>query len=71
MGKIIYKPHCGKCDAVIDQEVAYKKVNLFHHMSLQRYIDFMGTYIDIEPNRCTHCGNVFETIEIPMPREEK
>ena len=55
MGTIIYKPHCGKCGAIINQEIAY--------------IRYDGGFIETEPYKCTYCGEIFETIEIPMPKE--
>lgn len=64
MGKIIYKPHCGKCGAIIDQEVTYKKdleaitKNRLH-----------SGYFTVDPYRCACCGEVFNTIEIPIPKE--
>lgn len=62
MGEIVYKPHCGKCGAIIEPKVKYMTVAV-----LCRF----GKFIDIEPNRCPYCGEVFETIEIPMPEEIK
>lgn len=58
MGIIIYKPHCSKCGAIIDQ-VTYRKITE------------LGNFIDIEPSRCPRCREVFETIEIPIPEEKK
>ena len=62
MGTILYKPHCGKCGAIIDQEVTYSKIMLKDYL-------YAGGFIDIEPYRCACCGEVFETIEIPIPKE--
>lgn len=55
MATIIYKPHCGKCGAIINQKVTY--------------IRYDGGFIDTEPSKCAYCGEVFGTIEIPIPEE--
>lgn len=65
MGKIVYKPHCGKCGAIIEQEVTYREIAQMLHGSRR-----IGRFIDIEPNKCPCCREVFGTIEIPMPKEE-
>lgn len=62
MGTIIYKPHCGKCGAIINQKVIYREVKEEICKNCLSY------FVDIEPDRCAHCGNVFETIEIPIPK---
>lgn len=64
MGTIIYKPHCGKCGAIINQKVRYREID----DEIVKNRLYGGYYIDIEPNRCAHCGNVFGTIEIPIPK---
>lgn len=65
MGAIIYKPHCSKCGAVINQEITYKIVGEIGKTHL------FGRYlVGINPIKCARCGEVFETIEIPMPKEE-
>jgi hypothetical protein len=66
MGTIIYKPHCAKCGALINDEVGYhKRITIEHNM---------GNYLnrepyDIQPNRCKVCGEYFSTIEIRHPTE--
>ena len=64
MGTIIYKPHCGKCGAIINQQVRYRNMKDEVTKNL-----WGGYFIDIEPNRCACCGEVFGTIEIPIPKE--
>lgn len=63
MGIIIYKPHCGKCGAIINQKITYRKV------AIAKDRLYGGCFIDIKPNRCACCGEVFETIEILIPEE--
>lgn len=63
MGTIIYKPHCSKCGAIINQKVTYRKA--VEEVAKNR----LYYYIDVEPNRCACCGEVFGTIVIPMPKE--
>jgi len=65
MGTIIYKPHCGKCGAIITQEITYRRVA----EEIAKNCLYSGYFIDIEPNRCPCCGEVFGTIEIPIPKE--
>lgn len=62
MGAIIYKPHCGKCGAIINQQVRYRNMKIEVTKNLL-------SYIDIKPNRCACCGEVFHTMEISMPKE--
>lgn len=64
MGTIIYKPHCGKCGAIINQKVRYREIE--DEIVKDRL--YSGYFIDIEPNRCACCGEVFGTIEIPIPK---
>ena len=66
MGTIIYKPHCGKCGAIINQKVTYRGIA----EEIKRANSYSGCFISIEPNRCACCGEVFGTIEIPLPKEE-
>ena len=65
MGTIIYKPHCARCGATINEEVIYRK----HETRIAKNFLYSGGFIEIEPNRCENCGEVFETIEIPIPKE--
>lgn len=65
MGAIIYKPHCAKCGALINDEVIYKKLE---PLIGNRYM-YPYNFIEIEPNRCESCGEWFEGIEVPLPKE--
>ena len=47
MGTIIYKPHCGKCGAIINQKVRYREID----DEIVKNRLYGGYYIDIEPNR--------------------
>ena len=67
MGTIIYKPHCAKCGAIINEEVTYSKLE----MGIAKNFLYSGGLIEIEPNRCESCGEWFETIEVPIPQERK
>ena len=51
--KIIYKPHCGKCGFPIDTS------------------EYEITYQDVYvyPNKCAHCGTIFDSIEIRLPKQ--
>lgn len=68
MGTIIYKPHCAKCGAIINDEVTYRRLETRIKNS---YLLHYSGLIEIEPNRCASCGEVFETIEVPMPKESE
>ena len=63
---IVYKPHCGKCGFPIDtseHKIVYQ--NVYEKATEVMLARKVGT--NIYPNRCPHCGTVFESIEIPMP----
>lgn len=62
---IIYKPHCGKCGALIEDYIMYKGV-------AERITTadlYKETGISIHPDRCKCCGNPFNVIEIPLPKK--
>ena len=67
MGTIIYKPHCAKCGSIINDEVTYRRLE----MKIAKNYLYSGGCIEIEPNRCESCGDWFETIEVPMPKESE
>ena len=67
MGTIIYKPHCARCGAIINQEVTYREIAI----RIDKKYLYRDSFIDIEPCRCACCGEVFETIEIPMPKKSE
>jgi DNA-directed RNA polymerase subunit RPC12/RpoP len=65
MGTILYKPHCAKCGALIDDDIAYR--GLIEHV-----VDSgtcQETMVMVYPNKCKCCGEPFSSIEIPLPRE--
>lgn len=68
MGKIIYKPHCASCGALINEEVVYRSHEIRY---ANGYLYHKSGFIDIEPNRCTRCGEIFEIIEVPIPQESE
>lgn len=65
MCRIIYKPHCSNCGAIIEDEVVYG----------YNILDMPDFMIRIEPwvypNRCKSCGEIFETIELKPPKYEE
>jgi hypothetical protein len=66
--KIVYKPHCGKCMFPIDTseyEITYQDIyDRPAEMMLARKVG-----ANIYPDRCAHCGALFDSIEIPMPKQ--
>lgn len=65
MARIIYKPHCSKCGAVINDEVMYETIKM---EALEKdKISFVNEYTNIYPTRCKTCGEYFDCIEITPP----
>ena len=59
MARIVYKPHCSECGAVINDEVMYETINLKN---------FIGdNYTNIYTMKCKTCGAYFDCIEITPP----
>ena len=54
VASIMFMPVCTKCLKIIWQEV-----------DASQSIDFIGATYDISPNKCPHCGALFNSIEIP------
>lgn len=67
MTKIEYKPHCGKCGALIDEEVTYRNI-VIEGKSIRDYSYLSG--IVIEPYRCSYCGEMFDRIEVKIPKND-
>jgi DNA-directed RNA polymerase subunit RPC12/RpoP len=67
MTKIEYKPHCGKCGALINEEVTYRDI-VIEGESIRDYSYLSG--VAIEPYRCSHCGEMFDRIEIRIPKND-
>ena len=67
MTKIEYKPHCGKCGALIDEEVTYRNV-VIEGKSIRDYSYLSG--VVIEPYRCSYCGEMFDRIEVKIPKND-
>ena len=59
MGNILFKPVCSNCGEVL-KYVSYKKID-----------DFFTPFIvgEICPICCPNCGERFETITIPKPKD--
>jgi DNA-directed RNA polymerase subunit RPC12/RpoP len=68
MATIEYKPHCGKCGALIDEEVTYRDV-VIEGKSIRDYSYLSGAVI--EPYRCSCCGEIFNQIEIRIPKKDR
>lgn len=66
MTKIEYKPHCANCGALIDQEVTYRDI-ISEGKSIRDYSYSNG--IAIDPYRCSYCGEMFNRIEVKMPKK--
>ena len=57
---IVYKPHCGKCGALIDEDVSFRKI-------IMESDPFAYETGEVYPNVCQKCGAIFECIEIKPP----
>lgn len=51
--------------AIINQKITYKKFAT----EIENHYLYRDSFVVIEPYRCGCCGEVFETIEIPLPKE--
>lgn len=66
--KIIYKPHCGKCGSLIDiREYGIAHQDIYEKLDGVMMARKVGTYIF--PNKCAHCGVLFDSIEITPPKK--
>lgn len=65
MGAIVYKPHCSKCGAVINEKISY--INVVFSSTPNNLAE---QFTEVFPTKCEHCGQPFNTIEIPMPEQE-
>lgn len=59
MGKIIYKPHCSVCGVLIKDEVNYEEHTKGNAASI------------ILPYKCPKCGEIFDCIEVTMPKQRE
>ncbi len=66
MTKIEYKPHCARCGALIDEEVTYSDIVIKSQININCYF-YNG--IKTNPYRCPNCGDIFDGIEIKMPKK--
>jgi DNA-directed RNA polymerase subunit RPC12/RpoP len=69
MTKIEYKPHCGKCGALINEGVMYRDI-IVEDKSIRDYSYLNGGAV-IEPYRCSCCGAIFNQIEIRTPKKDR
>lgn len=68
--KIVYKPHCNNCGILIDTseyEITYQEI--YENCREAMLAEKVG--VEIYPNRCEHCGAVFDSIEITQPKKLK
>lgn len=68
MTKIVYKPHCAKCGALINEEVSYRDI-IFEDRASSDCLYLSD--IAIEPYRCNHCGEIFNLIEVKIPKKDE
>lgn len=69
MTRIVYKPHCAKCGALINGEVAFREI-IDELKAPNGYFCNHPIY-DISPYKCEKCGELFEGIEMKMPEYER
>lgn len=66
--KIIYKPHCGNCGALINNDIRGVEYSDIYEKSTDKML-YKKLYTQVFPVRCTNCGAIFNCIEIPMPKK--
>lgn len=66
MANILFKPVCSNCGEIL-KYVSYKKFNDILHVLDDRTIPFIVG--EVLPIRCPNCGERFETIMIPKPKD--
>lgn len=67
MGRIVYKPHCAKCGALIEQNVQFKRYE--NMLKLNKNLQYkMNDYV-FSPYRCKVCGEIFDSAEVQIPEE--
>lgn len=63
MARIIYRPHCSECGAVINDDIMYETIMLpLGEDSILNY-----KYTNVYPMKCKTCGAYFDCIEITSP----
>ena len=64
MARIVYKPHCSECGAVINDDIMYETIilPLGEEDSILNY-----KYTNVYPMECKTCGAHFDCIEITPP----
>ena len=66
MARIIYKPHCSECGAIIEARPMCEKIKLIPLEGCHpRLLD--DEYTNIYPQICKSCGTYFDCIEITPP----
>lgn len=69
MTSIVYKPHCAKCGALIEEDVKFKET-IIERTAANKFF-YPDKIYDIFPCRCENCGEPFEAIEIKQPEYER
>ena len=64
MARIVYKPQCSECGAVINDEVMYETIK-FEKLERNKF-SFVNEYTRIYPSHCEVCGEYFDCIEIKL-----
>ena len=67
MTKIVYLPHCARCGALIKEEVIYSD-EVIKDETLSKL--YLRKNRNISPYSCKNCGEIFDVIEIKVPRME-
>ena len=67
MSKIIYKPHCEQCGALIEQKIQIKRIVREIGDSI-RWI-YHTTCYEFDPYQCENCGATFDSAEFQPPEE--
>ena len=67
MSKIVYKPHCEQCGALIEQKIQIKRTVLEIGNSIH-WIYHPADYT-FDPHQCENCGAIFDLAEFQPPEE--
>ena len=64
MTKIIYRPHCSKCGAIINEKVSYQEI-------ISDDFPYHLINAAMNPSKCECCGEYFIGIQIDLPVESE
>ena len=65
-GAIVYKPHCSKCGAAINERVSYRNIIT----ECGSYKNLAHPTTEVSPSRCRCCNQPFDRIEIQIPEQQ-